>query len=66
MLITELTRRISGPPTPEGVRANVAVDRATALAHLDAEAAALARELPAFFTVDAYDRHLVRNQEVRP
>ncbi|MEV4503497.1 malate synthase A [Streptomyces klenkii] len=123
-------RRISAPPTREGVRANVAValryfdawlrgsgavalgglmedaataeiarcqvwqwirhgavDRDTVLALLDAETAALAGEnpharaaqareifertalageLPAFFTADAYDRYLVRRTEVRP
>ncbi|MFJ6755914.1 malate synthase A [Streptomyces sp. NPDC091273] len=122
-------RRISGPPTPEGIRANTAValryfdawlrgsgavalyglmeDAATAeiarvqlwqwLRHgtadredvreilaaecaalakeqpdaLVAEAAAvfertaLARDLPAFFTPDAYERHLVRHPEAR-
>ncbi|MCF3106125.1 malate synthase A [Streptomyces roseoverticillatus] len=122
-------RRVSGPPTPEGVRANIAValryfdawlrgsgavalnglmeDAATAeiarcqvwqwirhgavgrdtvLALLDAETAALAeeqpharaaeareifertalaRELPAFFTADAYDRYLAVRTEVR-
>ncbi|MEW2034527.1 malate synthase A [Streptomyces roseifaciens] len=127
-------RRISGPPTDDGVRTNIAValryfdawlrgsgavalhglmedaataeiarcqiwqwmrhgavDRATVLAHLDAETAALAaelpharaaqareifertalaKELPAFFTADAYARHLVRHparqREVQP
>ncbi|MFD9727754.1 malate synthase A [Streptomyces sp. NPDC059072] len=122
-------RRISAPPTPDGVRANVAVslryfeawvrgrgavalhglmeDAATAeiarvqlwqwlrhrridrddlLAVLDEECAALTaerpfalvpearavlervaleRDLPAFFTPDAYSRHLVRRGEVR-
>ncbi|MBF6046619.1 malate synthase A [Streptomyces sp. NRRL B-1677] len=123
-------RRVSGPPTGEGVRANIAValryfdawlrgsgavalgglmedaataeiarcqiwqwirhgavDRDTVLTLLDAETAALAGEdpharaaqareifertalageLPAFFTADAYDRYLVRRTEVRP
>ncbi|GGX88253.1 malate synthase A [Streptomyces hiroshimensis] len=123
-------RRISGPPTREGVRANVAValryfdawlrgsgavalhglmedaataeiarcqiwqwirhgavDRDTVLALLDAETAALtgeqpqaraaqardlfertalARELPAFFTPDAYGRYLVRRLARQP
>ncbi|MEV4921569.1 malate synthase A [Streptomyces roseoverticillatus] len=122
-------RRVSGPPTAEGVRANIAValryfdawlrgsgavalnglmedaataeiarcqvwqwirhgavDRDTVRALLDAETAvlaeeqphartaqareifertALARELPAFFTADAYERYLARRTEVR-
>ncbi|WP_328390033.1 hypothetical protein OHS81_34965 [Streptomyces sp. NBC_00400] len=122
-------RRISGPPTREGVRTNIAValryfdawlrgsgavavnglmedaataeiarvqiwqwlrhrviDRETVLRVLDDEAAALgaefpwaqveevsslfertamARELPPFFTPDAYSRHLVRRAEAR-
>ncbi|WP_431040930.1 malate synthase A [Streptomyces sp. P1-3] len=122
-------RRVSGPPTPEGIRANIAValryfdawlrgsgavalhglmedaataeiarcqiwqwvrhgaaDRDTVLRLLDTERAALererpdaraaeargilertalAKELPAFFTPDAYARHLVRRPEVR-
>ncbi|MEV8020283.1 malate synthase A [Streptomyces sp. NPDC086554] len=120
-------RRVSGPPTPEGVRLNIAValryfaawlngrgavaldglmedaataeiarvqiwqwlrhrvvDRATVVELLEAELAALgaeypwapvgavrgifertalARELPAFFTVDAYTRHLTHRPE---
>ncbi|NLU68319.1 malate synthase [Streptomyces sp. HNM0574] len=122
-------RRTAGPPTSEGIRADVAValryidswlrgrgavtldglvedastaeiarchlwqwlrhgadDRATVLALLDEECAALAREdpdalvvqarsvlertalareLPAFFTTEAYAAHLVRTREVR-
>ncbi|GFE21498.1 malate synthase A [Streptomyces nigrescens] len=122
-------RRISGLPTPEGLRTNIAValryfdawlrgsgavalyglmedaataeiaraqiwqwlrhrvvDRETVLRMLDEESAALgaeypwadvdavrdlfertalARELPAFFTPDAYTRHLVRHAEAR-
>ncbi|WKX73801.1 malate synthase A [Streptomyces sp. XD-27] len=123
-------RRTSGPPTPDGIRADIAValryfdawlrgsgavalnglmedaataeiarcqvwqwlrhgaaDRATVLRLLDAESAALEREqpdaraaeargifertalakdLPAFFTPDAYARHLVHRPAVRP
>ncbi|MEV5379116.1 hypothetical protein AB0L26_24535 [Streptomyces nondiastaticus] len=69
-------RRVSGPPAEEGVRANIADAETAALAAEQPRAraaeareiferTALARELPAFFTADAYARYLGGRTEVR-